>query len=384
MEEVVHPKRQQISKTDLVADLSKTETAHAPTRSFCAVIAALALLIAGPAGAAGPGDSPGFKVLPPIVRGNLAIFPVLANRSSDASQFITLDDGVRNGQVTVTEAGEERGLVRPGQPIPPPRGSAEVNRLVLYNNSSHPLLLLAGEIVTGGKQDRVIGSDRIVPANAGPIDLSVFCVEPGRWVASSSSFGSMGAQMAQPSVRTSAMAERNQEQVWANVRLSNAKVASRLSTAEAAAVGDTTSYAKVFASAPVADAVARYGGAENDQTILRELRDKGAVGVVVAVDGRVQWADVFASSDLLAKYWRKLMRSYIAEAITSPKNGTAPSQHDAELFIDTLGGGREVVETEANVFRRADITGEGYRVFELTSLLPKMNFAVHLTKMLQQ
>jgi len=32
-----------------------------------------------------------------------------------------------------------------------------VNRLVLVNNSKRPLLLLAGEIVTGGKQDRVIG-----------------------------------------------------------------------------------------------------------------------------------------------------------------------------------------------------------------------------------
>ena len=59
----------------------------------------------------------------------------------------------------------------------------EVNQLVLVNNSKRPLLLLAGEIVTGGKQDRVIGKDRIVPAESDPVDLSVFCVEPGRWVA---------------------------------------------------------------------------------------------------------------------------------------------------------------------------------------------------------
>lgn len=93
-----------------------------------------------------------------------------------------------------------------------------MNRLVLNNNSNRPLLLLAGEIVTGGKQDRVIGSDRIIPPDSGPVDLRVFCVEPGRWVASSSKFGSMGAQMAQPSVRTPAMAEQNQERVWDNVR----------------------------------------------------------------------------------------------------------------------------------------------------------------------
>ena len=72
----------------------------------------------------------------------------------------------------------------------PRQSGAEVNRLVLINNSDHPLLLLAGEVVTGGKQDRVIGVDRIVSPKSGPIDLSVFCVEPGRWVASSEHFGS--------------------------------------------------------------------------------------------------------------------------------------------------------------------------------------------------
>ena len=237
--------------------------------------------LAVPASAGGPDSQPAYKVLPPILRGNLAIFPVVANQSFDASQLMTLDEGVRSGQVIVTEAGDERGLVRPGQPIPRRQGGAEVNRLVLYNSSSHPLLLLAGEIVTGGKQDRVIGSDRIVPANTGPIDLGVFCVEPGRWVASSGKFGSMGAQMAQPSVRTPAMAERNQNQVWANVRASNAKMASNLSSADAASVTSTSSYAKVFDSAPVAKIEATYGGQDSEQAILRELRSKGAAGVVV-------------------------------------------------------------------------------------------------------
>ena len=95
---------------------------------------------------------------------------------------------------------------------------------MLVNNSKRPLLLLAGEIVTGGKQDRVIGKDRIVPAESDPVDLSVFCVEPGRWVATSEHFGASGAMygaarwmakapapmamMAQPSVRAKAWATR--------------------------------------------------------------------------------------------------------------------------------------------------------------------------------
>ena len=338
------------------------------------------LMITVPVSAGNPSDQGGFKVLPAIAHGNLAIFPVVSGYSYDTSQLMTLDEGVRSGQVTVTEAGDERGMIRPGQTIPPRQQGAQVNSLVLYNNSSRPLLLLAGEIVTGGKQDRVIGSDRIVPPNTGPIDLGVFCVEPGRWVASSSKFGSMGAQMAQPSVRTPAMAKRDQNQVWANVRASNAKMAHNLNSLEAASVAGTSSYAKVFESAPVAKIVSAYGGAESEQTILRELRAKSAVGVVVAVNGRVLWADVFASTELLAKYWPKLMRSYVAEAMTSASYGAAADIHEAELYMSVLTGGREIVETEPEVYRRTDITGDGFRVFELMALLPKTGFNVHITK----
>jgi hypothetical protein len=254
---------------------------------------------------------------------------------------------------------------------------------VLSNNSAHPLLLLAGEIVTGGKQDRVIGADRIVPPNSGPIDLGVFCVEPGRWVASSANFGSMGAQMAQPSVRTPAMTEHNQGRVWESVRASNAMVASNLPASEAVGLANTTSYAKVFSSAPVAKVVAQYGGVEGEQAILRELRSKQAVGVVVAVNGQVVWADVFASTDLLSRYWPKLLHSYVAEAMTSGNAGGPPNPEEAELYIGKLSGGREVVETDPGIYRRSDITGDGYRVFELTSLLPKTPFMVHIAKMKQ-
>jgi len=356
--------------------MSKTLSNGLRTTLRISLAALSGLLLAVPAVA----GEQGYKVLPAIERGNLAVFPVVAGSSHDTSQLLTLDEGVRSGQVTVTEAGDERGLVRPGQHVPPRHEGAQVNSLVLYNNSNRPLLLLAGEIVTGGKQDRVIGADRIVPPNSGPIDLGVFCVEPGRWVASSANFGSMGAQMAQPSVRTPAMAEHDQGKVWANVRASKEKMSRNLSAPESAALEQTSSYAKTFDSVPVRKAVAAYGGAGNEQEILRELRAKGAVGVVVAVNGRVLWADVFASTDLLAKYWPKLMRSYVAEAMTSDNRNAKADLHEAELYMNLLSGGHEVVETEPDVFRRTEIKGDGFRVFELASLLPKTGFNIHLTK----
>lgn len=330
--------------------------------------------------AAGPADQGSYQVLPAIVRNNLALFPVVAARSFDTSQLLTLDEGIRSGQVTISENGDQPGLLHPGQTVPPRQRGAEVNRLVLYNNSAKPLLLLAGEIVTGGQQDRVIGSDRIVPPNTGPIDLSVFCVEPGRWTGAKPTFGSLNLQMAQPDVRAPAMAEQNQGMVWDNVRNSNAKAAAQLHGSESASVAGTSSYAKVFASPPVQKIIAGYGGAEGEEAILKELRNKGAVGVVVAVSGRVLWADVFASTDLLAKYWPKLMSSYVAEAVTAGSGGTVPNTQDAQGWMSHLAGNREVAETEPGVYRRTDITGDGYRVFELVSLLPGTGFPVHLTK----
>ena len=168
------------------------------------------------------GETARYKVLAPISQGKLTVFPIVAANARDASWFLTLDEGVRSGEVVVTEAGQLPIMIR--RPLPrPQRGGAEVNRLVLLNNSDRPLLLLAGEIVTGGKQDRIIGKDRIVPAHSDPVDLSVFCVEPGRWTGSTDEFKSMGAQMAQPAVRGRAMADKDQQKVWDSVRANNSE-----------------------------------------------------------------------------------------------------------------------------------------------------------------
>jgi hypothetical protein len=322
------------------------------------------LLTSALAGAGSPTHE--YKVLPPITRGNLSLFPIVGGTEANTAPLLTLDEGVRSGAVVVTEAGSLQGLVRP------------VNRLVLVNNSDRPLLLLAGEVVTGGKQDRVIGLDRIVPPKSDPVDLSVFCVEPGRWVASTEHFGSMGSAMAQPSVRMPAMAAHDQLLVWKHVASANAGIAHAAPQA-APAIGGTTSYAKVMQNPEVEKNVASV--AANYDGLLHELRKVGAKGVVVAVNGRITWADVFASTDLLEKYWQKLIRSYAAESLTDAGSGAQADQKSAQVFLDQLQGTREVSETEPGVFRRTEITGEGYKVFTLNSLLTKEKYTVHLAKM---
>ena len=119
----------------------------------------------------------------------------------------------------------------------------------------------------------------------------------------------------------------------------------------------------------------------NYESTIHQLRDKNAVGVVVAVNGDIVWADIFASTQLLQKYWPKLVRSYATEAVITRAKGGEVSLKDAQKFLDHLQGRHETADTEPGVYRQTEINGDGFKVFELTSLLPKTGFAVHVAKM---
>lgn len=338
----------------------------------------------------------GYRVLPPITQGNLTIFPVVTDKLFDAGQFLTLDEGIRSGQVTVEEVGQTTGLVRRrptndavwrDRPFPQPQSGARVNQLALINSSDRPLLLLAGEIVTGGKQDRVVGKDRIIPAHSAPIALDVFCVEPHRWMGASAQFGATADAMAQPSVRSKAMAEQNQQQVWDEVAKSRAVLGGSVPASQAMEFQSSSSYASAVQNGEVKrqlDSIA--GPVERSyQNLIQHLRAEKAVGAVAAVNGEVIWADVFASPTLLEKYWPKLVRSYAAEAFgsrpLSPVSTTPPSQATAQQFLDRLYGNHENVETEPGIYRNTEIQGDDFDVFLLTSLLPNTGFDVHVAKM---
>jgi sulfur carrier protein ThiS len=265
--------------------------------------------------------------------------------------------------------------------------------LVLVNNSKRPLILLAGEIVTGGKQDRVIGKDRIIPGESDPIDLGVFCVEPGRWTGSSDRFGvvtkagqagdAVPAPIAAPNVRSKAMADKDQQKVWAEVGKTREAMAETVVVAAAPEINTTTSYARVMDNKAVKEKVNSVAEPiqRNYQSLIRQLRNQNAVGVAVAVNGQIVWADVFASTELLEKYWPKLVRSYAAEAVVTRAKGREADINQAQEFLNHLDGRHETVDSEPGLYRHTEIAGDGFRAFELTSLLPRTGFDLHLAKM---
>jgi hypothetical protein len=382
----------------------------------------LSVMAAGRGGDTGAAVSGDYKVLAPISHGDLTIFPVVSTRTHDTSGFITLDEGIRSGEVVVTEVGNlHSSMQRRPQYGQRPYAGAEVNRLVLVNNSKHPLILLAGEVVTGGKQDRVVGKDRIVPAESDPVDLSVFCVEHGRWVATSEKFDTHASVMLQPSVRMKAMADQDQQKVWDAVSQSRAGMAMKVAppanpsatpganagagsgvgngTGSGSGTGgmaykanrletyaqlnSTTSYAKARENAAVKEQVESIVQPmqKSYESVIKQLRNQNAIGVVVAVKGRIIWADMFASGSLLDKYWPKLLESYATEAMTASGARAEVSIKDAQAFLDNWQARHEVVDSEPGLYRQRELIGDRFKAFELTSLLEKATFDVHLSKM---
>ena len=331
-----------------------------------------------------PGRSEGeWRLLDPVTYENISVFPVVSSNSQDTSPFLTLEEGLSTGEVLVREQGSEgpvRG--RDGRPVYVPQTTtgASVTQLVLINRSRRPLLLLAGELVSGGKQDRVIGKDRIIPAGAPPLPLSVFCVEHGRWTGVSQF--TAAKTIVHPSVREKAAVDQEQAYVWDAVRSGTTAKAppaapiARMSVQDIQGAidtnGRTEAYEKIYQSRAVGVSIdnfveevrVRFARATSG------LKGERVVGVVVAYGGEVAWSDIFASGDLFDHYWNKLLRSYTVEALARPTYRAAASRDNANTFLRRLNG-RETEETEPGVYRWREINEGQLAQIELDALQPK-------------
>lgn len=331
--------------------------------------------------ASGPLE-PGWRVGHPIVHENLAIFPVTSDAPVATDDFITLDEGLRAGTVTVTELGATGGSrlavhQRPNaraNRIPQHRGDgAQVNQLALTNKSGKKLVLIAGEMVVGGKQDRIVGNDCIIPPSDEPVPLAVFCVEQGRWsgqaaFARNHNGGSAGAghMMASPKVRAKAQAKKDQSEVWRGV--AEQVSANEVSTS----TGDLKS---VYEDKRVSRTLEGYERAFREKVAGAEV-----IGVVVAISGRVVSADVFASPKLFQAYWPKLLKSYALEAISSKAGGADKAGvKDAEALLARAGGGKQSSGKEG-VYKLTEHQSESDASFELEGEAKSSKVLVHFNR----
>jgi hypothetical protein len=369
-----------------------------PRKLFGISIAAVLILLAaaapamnwGPrvsASGAGAGQgSPGWRLGSPVTYQNLTIFPMLASQDADTSEFVTLDEALADGDVVVAEQGEYLRRTRDGSTPPIFSSGPQVNQLVLINRGKRPLILLAGEVVSGGKQDRIIGKDRIVPIGGAPLPLDVFCVEHGRWTGESNQF-SAAKVMVHPSVREEAAVEQNQKQVWAAVRgeadtavgggTPNTVAAappalSREAVSGAIASAGTQSYQQIYKTSQIGVSVERFAEemTRRFDRATAGLKGERVVGVVVAFGDEVVWSDTFASSQLFSAYWPKLLRSYVVEAMTRPGVRETASLDDARDFLRPVTGHVEE-ESEPGIYTWRKQSVGRLAEIQLEALAPK-------------
>jgi hypothetical protein len=250
----------------------------------------------------GLGLGTGTRMLQPIIYKQLTVFPLVRSAAVDRTQYLTLSDGLKRKLVTVSEVGQ----------------GGSVNTLLVANNGNLPLLILGGEVVLGGQQDRVLGQDTIIPAHE-KMKLQVFCVEHGRWSGSRQFSAAQG--MVDGKIRVRAKYKADQQQVWDEVATKNAHhgVAPATGTYRNLAAGDEGKKAVAPYRAAVGDALDKLPQAKN------------VVGVVVAINGRVTNVELFAKPELFAAYRDKLLDSIYLGAADAPLMDKPPEARPADV-----------------------------------------------------
>ena len=294
----------------------------------------------------------GVRISGPVVHENLAIYFV-HGPSASGPVPLTLQEAMAKGTVTVHETGQ-------------------VNELTIQNLGNEEVFVQSGDIVKGGRQDRVLMVSLLLPPRSGVIPIASFCVEHGRWTArggedsrtfssSNSAVPSQAARLAmkapapqsappQVDPRTgevnplSTIAPRilreqifdRQGQVWDSVASTQAKLQSNLA-APVVAPESVTSLQLSLENKKLKEA---------QEAFLAALQPPGEkdgdiVGYVFAVNGKLASADVYPSNALFRKMWAKLLSANVTEAIAEKDAAKAapPAVDAVQAFLDAAQKG---------------------------------------------
>lgn len=275
---------------------------------------------------------------------NLKVYPIRASQKYLADHkklddYLNLAEAVSENKVKIMELGQVERESNPSveynfdplsgsfdpTSILPERtvheameAGASVNTLTIENTSNEPIYIMAGDIVIGGNQDRVIAEDMIAMPNSGKIAVPVFCVEPGRWsprenptknapVTNQEQDGIYAFtgyfNVASNSIRKTVKNEKNQGEVWAKVgdMRSRNNVQSGSST-----YGDLAS-SKSFTDARDAY-MNKFANLFDNSTDI--------VGCIVVSGDKVLACDIFGTPELFKKQYKVLLHSYVSDAIT--------------------------------------------------------------------
>ena len=236
---------------------------------------------------------------------DLSVFLVSAPGATLPDVDMTLDQAVKRDLVEVTELGD-----------------SEVNRLSVRSRAKEPVFVMGGEMLRGGKQDRIIADDLVLPARA-EVTVAVYCVEHGRWALGSAGGGgggfTAGHSLAPSEVRQAGGGGGRgggQPAVWDSVARQQRSLKAESATGALRSVHD---------SQEVRNQIGPYLRAFSD---LAEDNPR-ACGVVAMVGDEVLAADLFSSPTVFRKMWPDLLESYAIDAVerAAPVLALPPEPH---------------------------------------------------------
>jgi hypothetical protein len=287
--------------------------------SVCALtLAALAsvALACGP-----PPPAALYTLSDPVTHGNLTVFFLHAKDSLGGTKVLTLDEAMAAKKVIVHETNN-------------------VQQLAVENVGDVAVFVQAGDIVKGGQQDRTLAIDLLLPAKSGKVPLPSFCVERGRWSnrgkEDGKAFAASPYALTDNRLKLACRIAKDQGEVWKEVANAQKELGDKLK-GEVRSAASATSLQLTLENKKVQEAVESY-----IKALEKAPRGgKDVVGVVVAINGKINNADAFGSAELFTKLWPKLLRASAVEAAMSRKDGAkfdAPTKAAGQAFLTSLVG----------------------------------------------
>jgi hypothetical protein len=239
---------------------------------------------------------------------NLVLYPIMGGdkflHSVNVSNYMLLEEALKQKKVKIIENEDAGG---------------EVNKLFIENISRDTVFIMAGEVVKGGKQDRVISDDRVLEPKSGKIPIEVYCVEHNRWTYRSDRNFNQYHSLSTNSVRKSAAVDKNQSTVWQKV----AEV-----TEKQDATTSTGTYTALSNSKKLNTELPLYTQFFNNAF----SKIPNCVGFVGVSGDKIIGCDIFADNSIFKKQLRNLLQSYCTEAISTGKIAV-PSYAKVNTYI---------------------------------------------------
>ena len=172
---------------------------------------------------------------------------------------------------------------------------SDVNLLVVKNHSKKAILVNSGEIIAGGKQDRVIAETKLIPPGSEDTYLNVFCVEKGRWTKKEKGFKYAGN--ADMDLRKKIDVSARQAEVWKEV---DRQFKERMIESE------SWSYNQLYPKPTTSDSAYL-------KFFIDKMKhsDSSFAGFIAVSGKRIIGCELFVSTSYTLKYYTQILTSFI-------------------------------------------------------------------------